>query len=421
MRFLFGRCYSSWGFFGRQQVNILVFNCGSSSQNYKLFTSNGNSLELICKGKAHRVGVKSSEPSFIEHQWAGKTLKETVSLPDHRTAANLILNFLANQHFKVDAIGHRFVHGGQLFQKSILLTAENLAELATLMPLAPIHNPNSLSVIEVCLERLPGTPETLTFDTAFHAGLPEASYRYALPQSLFEEKGLRKYGFHGLSYQYVSQKAAEFLQQPLSSLKMVACHLGTGGSSVAAIQGGRSLDTSMGYSPLAGLMMSTRSGDLDAAAVLDLIQTCKNVTSVNDLLNKKSGLLGVSGSSSDIRDLIRASGEHHDPAAALAVEMYALRLKKVIGGYLALLGNVDALLFTDDIGLQNPHIRAMACSGLEWAGVHLDETANLNVPLDRTSDIRAAGSPVHILVTPTDEEQVIARETLNLLQEASNA
>lgn len=393
-------------------MNILVFNCGSSSQNYKLYRVNGPTLELICRGKAHRVGVKGSEPAFIEHHWGEQTQKDVLPLPDHRSAAQLILNFLAEKHFSVDAIGHRFVHGGERFQRSILLTPENLVELSALMPLAPIHNPNSLSVIEVCLERLPGIAETLSFDTAFHANLPESAYRYALPQR-FVETGLRKYGFHGLSYQYVCQKAAEFLNQPLPSLKLVACHLGTGGSSVAAIQGGRSIDTSMGYSPLAGLMMSTRSGDVDAAAVLKLIES-KGSAAVNDLLNKRSGLLGVSGTSSDLRDLIAAMP--NDERAALAVEMYALRLKKTIGSYLALLGRVDALLFTDDIGLQNPYIRALACDGLEWAGINMDEVANQNAPLDRMSDIRAKGTGVHILVTPTDEELVIARETLALLE-----
>lgn len=402
-------------------MNILVFNCGSSSQNYKLYQSEGKSLQLLCKGKAHRVGVKSSEPSFIEHHWSEQTKKEEVPLPDHRTAAHHILNFLAGQKFKVDAVGHRFVHGGDLFQASVLLTPENLPDLAGLIPLAPIHNPNSLSVIEVCLERMPATPQTLTFDTAFHAGLPETAYRYAIPEKLLREQGLRKYGFHGLSYQYVSQQAALFLGQPIQSLKLVACHLGTGGSSVAAIQGGRSIDTSMGYSPLAGLMMSTRSGDLDAAVVLDLIEKKGSVQAVNDLLNKRSGLLGVSGTSSDIRDLIKAANEKNDIAADLAVEMYALRLKKTIGSYLALLGKVDALLFTDDIGLQNPHIRALACDGLAWAGVKLDEVANQNAPLDRMSDISAVGSAVRILVTPTDEELVIAQETLRLMQEEAYA
>jgi acetate kinase len=398
-------------------LNILVFNCGSSSQNYKLYQSEGKTLQLLCKGKAHRVGVRGDEASFIEHHWADRSTKEEVQLPDHRTAAHHILNFLAGQHFKVDAVGHRFVHGGDLFQRSVLLTPDILPDLAGLIPLAPIHNPNSLSVIEVCLERMPATPESLTFDTAFHAGLPETAFRYAIPESLFVEHGLRKYGFHGLSYQYVSQKAADFLGQPLAALKLVACHLGTGGSSVAAIQGGRSIDTSMGYSPLAGLMMSTRSGDLDAAVVLDLIEKKSNAQAVNDLLNKRAGLLGVSGTSSDIRDLIRAAEDKGDAAANLAVEMYTLRLKKTIGSYLALLGNVDALIFTDDIGLQNPYIRALACDGLAWAGLNLDEVANQSAPLDRMSDISAKNSSIRVLVTPTDEELVIAQETLRLMQE----
>ena len=402
-------------------MNILVFNCGSSSQNYKLYQSSGARLELICKGKAHRVGVKGSEPSFIEHSGAGQITRLTTPIPDHRTAAGLILDFLAQQALPVDAVGHRFVHGGDYFQQSIVLTPAALTALEDLLPLAPIHNPNSLSVIRVCLERIPQKPETLTFDTAFHANLPEAAYRYAISAELSERYHLRKYGFHGLSYQYVSRRAAEFLDRPLNSLKMVACHLGTGGSSVAAIQGGCSVDTSMGYSPLAGLMMSTRCGDLDADAVLYLLHAGYSPAALSDLLNKKSGLLGVSGLSSDLRDLINTVKETGSDPAWLAVEMYAYRLKKTIGSYIALLGGVDALLFTDDIGLQNPHIRTLACRGLEWAEVKLDESANANAPLNRMSDLRQKRSSVHILVTPTDEEQVIAAETARLLQETAYA
>ena len=396
-------------------MNILVFNCGSSSQNYKLYQANESGLKMICKGKAHRVGVKGSEPSFIEHSLLGQAILLTIPIPDHKTAANLILDFIQEKALPVDAIGHRFVHGGELFQKSLILTPASLADLNEVLPLAPIHNPNSLSVIRVCLQRLAGKPETLTFDTAFHAGLPECAYRYALPVDLAKKDSLRKYGFHGLSYQYVSHHAAEFLNRPLESLRLVACHLGTGGSSVCAIQGGRSLDTSMGYSPLAGLMMSTRSGDVDAAVILAMLAKGKTAAEISALLNKKSGLLGVSGFSSDIRDLIKSAKENSNELARLAVEMYAARLKKTIGSYLALLGGADALLFTDDIGLQNPTIREMACSGLEWAGVSLDLSANLAAPADRMSNISRAGSRVHILVTPTDEEQIIAVETARLL------
>lgn len=398
-------------------MNILVFNCGSSSQNYKLYCTNSSGLEVICKGKAHRVGVKGSEPSFIEHSLDDAIIRTTLPIPDHAAAANLILDFLQEHSLPIDAVGHRFVHGGEKFQQSILLTPKLLVELQEVLPLAPIHNPNSLSVIQICLQRLKNKPETLTFDTAFHAGLSENAYRYTLPAQLTEGKQVRKYGFHGLSYQYVSQRAAEYLHRPLTSLRLVACHLGTGGSSVCAMLEGQSYDTSMGYSPLAGLMMSTRSGDLDAAVVLDMLTNGHSAKAISDLLNKKSGLLGVSGFSSDIRDLIRAAVEGQNELAQLAVEMYTLRLKKTISGYLALLGGADALLFTDDIGLQNPLVREKACQGLGWAGVELDQAANWAAPLDRMIDVSRTGSPVHILVTPTDEELVIATETVRLLEE----
>jgi acetate kinase len=402
-------------------VNILVFNCGSSSQNYKLYRKDGATLSILCKGKAHRVGVKGSEPSFIEHTIERVTTREIIPIPDHATAANLILNFLQEKSLPVDAIGHRFVHGGVRFQQSMLLTPSLLAKLNEVLPLAPIHNPNSLSVIQVCLKRQAGKPETLTFDTAFHASLPECAYRYALPANLVGQDPIRKFGFHGLSYQYVCQQAAEYLKRPLETLRLVACHLGTGGSSVCAIQGGRSLDTSMGYSPLAGLMMSTRSGDLDPAVVLNMLERGNNPAEISVMLNQHSGLLGISGFSSDLRDLFKAVKENRDELAQLAIEMYTNRLKKTIGSYLALLGGADALIFTDDIGLQNPTIRELACSSLEWAGVVLDAVANNNAPLDRISDISRPNSTVHILVTPTDEEQVIANETARLLEEEAHA
>jgi acetate kinase len=401
-------------------MNILVFNCGSSSQNYKLYQAAGDKLTLVCKGKAHRVGVKGSEPSFIEHTYNGEVSHRTQPIPDHATAAGLILDFIAENHLKVDAIGHRFVHGGELYQKSVVITPEVFSNLNSVLPLAPIHNPNSLSVIKVCQQRLPGVPETLTFDTAFHSCMPAASYTYALPEAIRSQFGLRKYGFHGLSYQFVSRLVAEYLQRPLASLRMVACHLGTGGSSVVAIQNGESLDTSMGYSPLAGLMMSTRSGDLDAGVVIRLLEQGNSPQTISDLLNKKSGLLGVSGFSSDIRDLIKAANQENDPKAKLAVDLYTHKLSKTIGAYVSLLGGVDALLFTDDIGLQNPAVRAAACLGLEWAGIDLDESKNEAAPLDRISDISRPGSPVCILVTPTDEERVIADETLRLLTEVQH-
>jgi acetate kinase len=399
-------------------MNILVFNCGSSSQNYKLYQASECGIDLVCKGKAHRVGVVGKEPSFIEHAWDGHSERLEVLLPNHAAAAGLILDFLQVKGFNISAIGHRFVHGGSTYQRSIIITPEVYANLPSLNPLAPIHNPNSLSVINACRERLPGLPETLTFDTAFHAGMPESAYTYALPVKWREHFGLRKYGFHGLSYQYVTRKAAEFLQRPLDSLRMVACHLGTGGSSAVAINGGRSVDTTMGYSPLPGLMMSTRSGDLDAGIVVGLLKQGMNSTAISDMLNKKSGLLGVSGFSSDIRDVLAATD--HDENARLAIDLYTLRLRKTIGAFITLLGGIDALLFTDDIGLQNPEVRKLACRGLGWAGIELDEAANEAAPLDSVSDVGRAGSAVRILVLPTDEERVIAEETLRVLAEAAH-
>ena len=399
-------------------MNILVFNCGSSSQNYKLYRVSAKNLDLLCKGKAHRVGVIGKEPSFIEHAWGGHIERLEQPIPNHALAAGLILDFLQVKGFKIDAIGHRFVHGGSVYQHSIIITPEVYANLESLNPLAPIHNPNSLSVINVCRERLPGLPETLTFDTAFHSGMLESAYTYALPAEWRERLGLRKYGFHGLSYQYVTHKAADFLQRPIESLRMVACHLGTGGSSVVAIDGGKSIDTTMGYSPLPGLVMSTRSGDLDAEIVVDLLKQGMTTTAISNLLNKKSGLLGVSGISSDFRDVLAVAAD--DENARLAIDLYTQRLRKTIGAFTTLLGGIDVLLFTDDIGLQNPTVRALGCRNLEWAGVELDESVNESAPLDRVSDVSRAGSAVRILVLPTDEEYVIAEETLRVLTEAKH-
>jgi acetate kinase len=403
-------------------MHLLVFNCGSSSLNYKLFSATpGNELQVICKGKAHRVGVKGSEPAFIEHQCRGETFKTTPFLPDHRKAASLVLDFIRENGLPVDAIGHRFVHGGSKFQTTTRLDDSSLAGLQTCLPLAPIHNPNSMSVIAVCRERLPALPQYVTFDTAFHASLPECSYRYALPASLSEGMGLRKYGFHGLSYRYVTRQAAAFLGRPLDELDLVACHLGTGGSSAAAIRQGRSIDTSMGYSPLAGLMMSTRTGDLDPLLPLDLMEQMGfKPEQLDEILNTKSGLLGVSGLSSDIRDLIRAGHEGND-RAALAVKMYTYRLRKAIGAYITLLGGIDALIFTDDIGVQNPLVRAEACREMEWCGVALDPTANQQAAFDRISDLSRPGAGVRVLSIPTDEELVIAQEGYQLLQEDRDA
>lgn len=400
------------------ETNLLIFNCGSSSLSYKLYriTDQANLVEAAV-GKAYHVGTKSQEESYLLHKVGSSQKKEVRPLPNHREAARAALQHLQQAGLPVGMVGHRFVHGGTQFTQSALITAETLSRLEQCSPLAPIHNPNSLSVIHLCQEMLPRAVQFAAFDTAFHASLPEKAYRYALPRSLADQFGFRKFGFHGLSYQYVSLQASQFLGAPLESLKIVACHLGTGGSSVAAIQGGRSLDTSMGYSPLPGLIMSTRSGDLDPAIVLELIgERGYSVEAVNCMLNKDSGLVGISGTSSDLFELIRLAEEAGDERAQLAVGMYVHRLKGYIGAYLAILGGADALVFTDDIGVRAWQVRAQACAGMEWLGIYLDESANRSAPADQIALVSQPASRVKVLSIPTDEEAVIALEGLRLLQ-----
>jgi acetate kinase len=407
-------------------MNILVFNCGSSSLSYKVFETNGpESLRVLVSGKAHRVGVHGDQPAYLEHLYQGQTVRRTTTLPDHRTAASQVLTFLSNNDISVGLIGHRFVHGGTFFNRSTLLTGSVMERLMQVLPLAPIHNPNSMSVIEVCRKIGRPVPQYVTFDNAFHATLDEPARAYALPQKLVAEHGIQKYGFHGLSYQYVSRMAARFLSRPIERLKMVACHLGTGGSSVTAIRGGKSIDTSMGYSPLSGLVMSTRTGDLDPLLPLYLMdEHGLNPQELTEAFNKRSGLLGLSGGiSSDLRDLLQRheDGLQGAEAARLAFDVYTYRLKKYIGAYVALLGGLDALIFTDDIGLFAWQVRQKVCSGMQWCGLHISDEANRQAPVDRTSNIADSSSSAAVLIVPTDEELIIGMEGLNLIQEAGFA
>jgi len=399
-------------------VNILVFNCGSSSLNYKIFEANGGTFTATAWGKAHRVGVKGTAAAFMEYHSGQENLREEIPLPDHRTAAALVLAHLRQAGVRFGAIGHRFVHGGSHFQESALLTTESLGQLERCLPLAPIHNPNSMSVIRECLSQLSEIPQYVTFDTAFHATLPIEATTYALPPEIRQRFGFRKYGFHGLSYVYVVQEAARLMQQPLAELRIVACHLGTGGSSVAAIQGGFSMDTTMGYSPLPGLLMSTRTGDLDPLIPVLLMENYGYTPEqLTDLMNKESGLLGLSGVSSDLRDLIARMDGEGDARARLAFEVYAYRLKKAIGSFVAVLGGLDLLIFTDDIGAQNWRVREQASSGMEWCGIVLDREANRRATGDRPAFVDAAASPARVLAMPTDEELVIGREGLRWAEE----
>lgn len=403
-------------------MNILVFNCGSSSLGCKLYDL-GEELDSqpVVSAKAHRVGVTGTEPSFIQYEMGGSIEKGVVPLPDHRAAARCILEYLDDKGLKVDWVGHRFAHGGEAFKESVVVDGPVLEELKTCAPLAPIHNPLSLSVISECARALPGQTQYVVFDTAFHASMPEWAYTYPVPRSVRERFHYRRYGFHGLSYSYIAQAASAHLGLPADEIKMVACHLGTGGSSVCAILNGLSIDTSMGYSPLTGLLMSTRCGDIDPLLALHLIVDYDmRPDDVLNLLTERSGLLGVAGFSSDLRDILQEVGRERVERADLAFRMYVHRLRKYIGSYVAALGGIDALVFTDDIGVTNWRVREEACGDMEWCGLRLDREANRRAVDKSAALISTDDSPVKALVIPTEEELVIAREGTRLVQEGGS-
>ena len=397
-------------------MNILVFNCGSSSLTYKVFRAeNVDNVEEILSGKAHRVGIKGVEPSFIENQYENKIDKKIVPIENHKKASSFILEYIKDKNIPIDYVGHRFVHGGSKFTDTTFIDEDVLEKLVDCIPLAPIHNPISLSVIRQVSIFLKNVPQYVAFDSAFHFDMPEYSYTYALPKRIVEEFGFRKYGFHGLSYSYVCKKASRFLQRDAEELKIVACHLGTGGASVAAIQGNRPIDTSMGYSPLPGLVMSTRCGDIDPMLTLYvMIMYGYRPDRLMDLLNNESGLLGVSGVSSDIRDILHEVSEEENQSK-LAFKMYVHRLKRYIGSYIALLKGINVLIFTDDIGVHNCQVREKICEKMDWAGIILDNNSNKEVMDDRVYKINSDDSNVDILTIPTKEELVICLEGLKII------
>ncbi|HMD88620.1 MAG TPA: acetate/propionate family kinase, partial [Anaerolineaceae bacterium] len=345
-------------------MNILIFNCGSSSQGYKVYQqSEGGNWSSIASGKAKNVATITKANSAIDWQILEKTGSKTTDLSSHKLAAQEILELLRENDIQAGAVGHRFVHGGTLFDKTVRIDQSTLQNLKKCFPFAPIHNPNSYSVIEVCLEEMPGVPQYAVFDTSFHAKMPDESKKYALPKDLAEKYGFRKYGFHGLSYQYVSAKTAGLLKKPLASLKLIICHLGTGGSSVVAVKDGKSLDTSMGYSPLPGLVMSTRCGDIDAEIVLELVRQGNSPDEVSHILNSQSGLIGLSGFSSNLDEVIEES-ERGNGDCQIAYDVYVHRLKTYLGAYTWLLDGADAIVFTDDIGLKSWKLRERVCGGV---------------------------------------------------------
>ncbi|CAM4212137.1 acetate kinase [Bacillus manliponensis] len=388
---------------------IIAINAGSSSLKFQLFEM--PSETVLTKGLVERIGLNDSVFTISVN---GEKQKEVTDIPDHAVAVNMLLKKITETGIiksldEISGIGHRVVHGGEKFPDSVLITDEVLADIEELSELAPLHNPANIVGIKAFQEVLPNVPAVAVFDTAFHQTMPEESFLYSLPYEYYEKFGIRKYGFHGTSHKYVTQRAAELLDRPIESLRLLSCHLGNG-ASIAAVEGGKSIDTSMGFTPLAGVTMGTRSGNLDPALIPYIMEkTGQTVDEVLNVLNKKSGMLGLSGFSSDLRDIEDAE-EKGDHRAEVALDVFVSRIHKYIGSYAARMKGLDAIIFTAGIGENSSVIRERVLEGLEFMGVYFDSKRN-NIRGEEAF-ISFPHSPVKIIVIPTDEEVMIARDVL---------
>lgn len=372
--------------------------------------------ELV-NGEAQRVGPKTAKASQIFHNEGKKSETFTVDMPSHGVAFCEVMKILAaKKEFCPDAVGHRVVHGGEIFTKPALVKGETIKKMEQIKDLAPIHNPPAIALINECWKIYTQLPQVMVFDTAYHATIPKYARTYAISRTLSEELGFYKYGFHGTSHQYVAQEAAKFLGIKLEELNAVSCHLGSGGASLCAIVKGKSVDNTMGYSPLAGLLMSTRSGDIGAAALLKLLANFNGKhEEVESLLNKSSGVLGLSGVSADIRDILKQkASKDESQTLGLTANMYLWRIKKYLGAYMAVVGRPAAVIFTDTIGETVPEVRAAVCSDMEWFGISIDYERNKDKPIF-PKNVAAEKSDVQLLVIKTNEELAIARESYQLL------
>ena len=395
-------------------MKIFVVNCGSSSIKYQLI--NMENETVLAKGMVERIGM---EGSLLKHTPTGKyTVDLPEDIPDHGVGIQMIINALINHEYGVipdmsdiDAVGHRVVHGGERFADSVLITQDVLKGIEACAEIAPLHNPPNLHGINACMEIMPTTPQVAVFDTAFHQTLPKVAYLYGLPYELYVKYGLRRYGFHGTSHKYVAQVAASMMQEHMTDLRIITCHLGNG-ASITAIKYGKSVDTSMGYTPLEGLIMGTRSGEIDPAIIPFLMEK-ENMTApqIDDYLNRRSGILGISGLSSDFRDL-ESAANRGDERSQLAIDLFAYKVKKYIGGYVAAMGGVDAIVFTAGVGENSPFMRDKICNGLEYLGTRIDQERNK--VRGKAQEISVKRANVKIFVIPTNEELVIARDTFNI-------
>ncbi len=399
-------------------MNILVINAGSSSLKYQLFNMDDESV--LCSGIVERIGLKGSR---LVHKVSGKKYTIESDVKDHRIALRMVLETLTDQEKgviksmnEIDAVGHRVVHGGETFSGSVMIDEKVMKALEDNVELAPLHNPPNILGIKAAKELLPDVPHVGTFDTAFHQTLSKKAYLYAIPMKYYAKYKIRRYGFHGTSHFYVSRKTAEILDKPVENLKIITCHIGNG-SSVTAVKYGKSVDTSMGFTPLEGLVMGTRSGDLDPA-IVTFLQEKENLSykEINNVLNKESGIFGLAnGLSSDMRDIETAALEDHDEAAKMALDIYDYRIAKYIGAYAAAMNGVDAITFTAGVGENSPYTRMDVCSYLGFLGIKIDEEKNK--VRGKEAIISTTDSKVKVLVVPTNEELVIARDTKKIAEE----
>lgn len=392
-------------------MKILVLNCGSSSVKYKLIDS--ESKEVLAEGGVEKVGLPDSFLKFKRPDGTKETI--TVSMPDHKEAVANILKILTDpkegvikSFSEIGAVGHRVVHGMEKFNKSVLITPEVIEKIKECYTVAPLHNPANMTGIEAVTELLPDAPQVAVFDTAFHQTMPAKAFMYALPYEAYAKYGVRRYGFHGTSHRYVSRRACEFLGVPYESQRIITCHIGNGGS-ITAIRDGKSVDTSMGLTPTEGLMMGTRSGDVDPGALVYLAKQMNlDADGLLKLVNKQSGVLGVTEVSSDMRDVEDAIAAGNE-RAKLAMDMYELRIIKYIGAYAAELGGVDIIVFTGGVGENQLGTREVVCRQLEFMGVDFDPEANKS--RGKEVELTRPGSKVRVVVIPTDEELMIAEDT----------
>lgn len=397
---------------------VLVLNCGSSSIKYQLFEM-AETTQMLAKGLIERIGLNDS---ILTHKPTGKELYKVISdIPDHTLGINMVMSALTDPKHgvikditEIKAVGHRVVNGGESYKESVLIDNEVKKQVEINIELAPLHNPANLKGILSVEKLIPGVPQVAVFDTSFHQTMPDYAFMYALPYEYYEKYRIRKYGYHGTSHKFVASKAAGLLGKDVKKLKIITCHLGNG-ASITAIQNGRSIDTSMGFTPVDGLIMGTRTGEIDAGVLIYIAdKEHLNVTGVNNLINKKSGVAGISGLSSDMRDLEVAAAQGNEKAL-LALNMYAYKVRKFIGSYYAVLNGLDLLIFTGGVGENDHKMRAMICSDMEALGIEFDREANAGVK-GRDKIISKEGSKATVMTITTDEELVIAMDTRYIVE-----